>query len=152
MLSSRQRGFQWVKTFVEPRSATGDQSKIFSPYGTKPNYTNMQQVSSDNANEKAFGASLAYDFGEAFGRYGLSGLSSGVWDTQGWDAINPSTGMGIPNRNELDLWAQYRPTSGQLQGVRVKIQYSDLWQEGNVRNPQHELRIVVDYSVCSARR
>ena len=37
-------------------SMTGDESKIFSPYGTKPNYTDMQQVSFDNANEKAIGA------------------------------------------------------------------------------------------------
>jgi hypothetical protein len=55
--------------------------------------------------------------------------------------------MAIPNRNELDLWAQYRPTSGQLQGFRPRLQYSDLWQEGNMRNPQPEFRIVVDYTV-----
>lgn len=128
-------------------SATGDQQKIFSPYGTKPNYTDMQQVSFDNANEKAAGASLAYDLGYAFGKYGFSGLSVGIWDTQGWDAINPSTGAPIPDRNELDLWAQYRPTSGPLQGLRVKVQYSDLWQNGNIRNPQPEFRFIVDYTV-----
>ena len=44
-------------------SITGDESKIFSQYGTKPNYTDMQQVSFDNANEKAIGGSVAYDFG-----------------------------------------------------------------------------------------
>ena len=37
--------------------------RLFSPYGTKPNYTDMQQVSFDNANEKAVGGSVAYDFG-----------------------------------------------------------------------------------------
>ena len=62
-------------------SATGDQSKIFSPFGTKPNYTDMQQVSFDNAREKAVGASLAYDLGYAFGKYGLSGLTFGAWYT-----------------------------------------------------------------------
>jgi outer membrane porin, OprD family len=128
-------------------SATGDQQKIFSPFGTKPNYTDMQQVSFDNANEKAVGASLAYDLGYAFGKYGFSGLSVGVWDTQGWDAINPSTGAAIANRNELNVWAQYRPTSGPLQGLRVKVQYSDLWQAGNIRNPQPEFRFIVDYTV-----
>ena len=44
-------------------SITGDGSNIFSPYGTKPNYTDMQQASFDNAGEKAFGGSVAYDFG-----------------------------------------------------------------------------------------
>ena len=121
-------------------SVTGDQSKIFSPYGTKPNYTDMQQVSFDNAGERALGASAAYDFGYAFKEYGLAGLSAGVWDTQGWGAINPSTNATIADRNEL-------PTSGPLQGLRVKVQYSDLWQASNMRNPQPEFRFIVDYTV-----
>ena len=87
-------------------SATGDQQKIFSPFGTKPNYTDMQQVSFDNAREKAIGASVAYDFGYAFAKYGLTGLSAGVWFTQGWDAINPLTGLSIADRNELNVWLQ----------------------------------------------
>jgi hypothetical protein len=61
----------------------------------------MQQVSFDNAREKAIGASLAYHFGYAFGQYGLSGLSVGAWYTQGFDAINPVTGLGIADRREL---------------------------------------------------
>ena len=44
-------------------------SKIFSPFGTKPNYTDMQQVSFDNAGEKAIGGSVAYDFGYASGPF-----------------------------------------------------------------------------------
>jgi hypothetical protein len=128
-------------------SSTGDSSKIFSPFGSKPNYTDMQQVSFDNAGEKAFGGSGAYDFGHAFGEYGLSGLSAGVWDTQGWGAVTPGSGLRIPNQNELDLWLQYRPTTGPLQGFRLKTQYSNLWQQGNLRNPRSELRVVVDYTV-----
>jgi outer membrane porin, OprD family len=128
-------------------SATGDESKIFSPFGTKPNYTDMQQVSFDNAREKAVGASLAYDLGYAFGKFGLSGLTFGAWYTHGWDAINPATNAAIQNRDELDLWAQYRPSDGPLKGLRVKLQYSDLWQQGNVRSPQPEFRAIVDYTV-----
>lgn len=48
-------------------SITGDESKLYSPFGTKPNFTDMQQVSFDNASERAIGGSLAYDFGYAFG-------------------------------------------------------------------------------------
>jgi hypothetical protein len=128
-------------------SATGDASKIYSPFGSKPNYTNMQQVSFDNAGEKALGGSLAYDFGYAFAEYGLSGLSLGLWDTQGWSARNPATGARISDRNELNAWLQYRPTSGPLQGFRFKTQYSGIWQTGNTRNPQSELRVVLDYTV-----
>jgi outer membrane porin, OprD family len=128
-------------------SATGDQSKIYSPFGSKPNYTDMQQVSFDNAGEKAFGASIAYDLGYAFGKYGLSGFSVGVWDTQGWGALNPATGAAIADRNELDLWLQYRPSSGPLQGFRFKTQYASVWQSGNIRNPQPELRVILDYTI-----
>jgi hypothetical protein len=38
----------------------------------------MQQVSFDNAGEKAIGGSFAYDFGHGFG---LNGVSAGAWFT-----------------------------------------------------------------------
>ncbi len=103
----------------------------------------MQQVSFDNAGEKAIGGSAAYDFSSV----GLSGLSAGAWYTQGWGAINTSTNLGIPDRRELDLWIQYRPTEGPLKGFRLKTQYSNLWQQGNVRESQPEFRFIVDYTV-----
>jgi len=128
-------------------SITGNESKIFSPYGTKPNYDDMQQTSFDNANEKALGGSVAYDFAHAFGNVGLAGLTAGVWYTRGWDAINPATAAAIPDRNELDVWLQYRPSSEPLKGLRTKVQYSTVWQEGNVRVAQPEFRFIVDYTV-----
>ncbi len=124
-------------------SITGDGQKINSPFGTKPNYTDMQQVSFDNAGEKAIGGSVGYDFKNV----GLTGLTAGVWYAQGWGAINPSTALGIPNREELDLWIQYRPTEGPLKGLRVKSQYGNVWQQGNVRPTQPEFRLIVDYTV-----
>lgn len=128
-------------------SATGDQSKIFAPFGTKPNYTDMQQISFDNANEKAVGGSLAYDFGYAFSNVGLSGLSTGAWYTHGWGAIDPATGLGMANRDELDIWVQYRPSDGPFKGLRVKVQYGNVFQQGNFRDAQPELRFIVDYTV-----
>src|SRR6266436_4983470 len=124
-------------------SITGRGSSLYTPFGANPNYTAMQQLLFTNANEKAFGGSIAYDFGTV----GLSGLSAGAWYTQGWDAINSSTNVGIPDRNELDLWIQYRPTEGPLKGFRLKMQYANVWQQGNVRKPQPELQFVVDYTV-----
>jgi len=119
-------------------SITGDQSKLFSPFGTPPNYTYMRQVSFDNAGERAIGGSLAYVFGYAFSTIGFSGLNAGAWFTHGWGAVNPATSLGIPDRNELDLWLQYRPTEGPLKGLRIKTQYSNVWQHGDVRGTQPE--------------
>jgi hypothetical protein len=124
-------------------SITGDGSKIFSPFGTKPTFTDMQQVSFDNAGEKAVGGSVEYDFSAV----GLSGVSAGAWYTHGWDAINPATNLDIPDRNELDVWLQYRPTEGPLKGFRLKTQYANVWQQGNVRDTQPEFRFIVDYTV-----
>jgi hypothetical protein len=130
-------------TLFAAGSVTGDGSQLFSPYGTKANYTDMQQASFDNANEKAIGGSVAYDLGTV----GLSGVSAGAWYTHGWDAINTSSNLRIPNRNELDLWIQYRPTEGPLKGFRLKTQYANVWQQGNVRESQPEFRFIVDYTV-----
>jgi hypothetical protein len=124
-------------------SITGDESSIFSQYGTKPNYTDMQQSSFDKAGEKAIGGSVAYDFATV----GLPGVSTGAWYTHGWGAIDPSSNLGIPNRDELDLWIQYRPTEGPLKGFRLKTQYANVWQQGNVRESQPEFRFIVDYTV-----
>lgn len=131
-------------TLFTAGSATGSESNIFSPFGTKPNYTDMQQVSFDNAGEKAVGGSVAYDFGYAMG---IPGVSAGAWYTHGWDAINPATQAAISNRSELDIWLQYRPSDGPLKGFRMKTQYSSLWQQGNVRDVQPELRFIIDYTV-----
>ena len=127
-------------------SITDSSSKIYSPLGSEPNYTNMQQLSFNNAGEKAIGGSIAYSFDQAFGGVNLSGLSAGFWYAHGWDAVDPSTGVGIPHQDELDTWVQYRPTSGSLKGFGVKVQYSDVWQKGNVRETQPEFRFVVDYT------
>jgi hypothetical protein len=124
-------------------SMNGAGSNPISPFGGNPNYTSMQQVTFDNANEKAIGGSIAYEFGA----FGLSGLSTGVWYTRGWGAINPSTISGIPDRSELDLWIQYRPTEGPLKGFRLKLQYENVWQLGNVRDTQPQLQFIVDYTV-----
>ncbi|MET0677239.1 MAG: OprD family outer membrane porin [Bradyrhizobium sp.] len=128
-------------------SVTGSGSQIYSPFGNQPNYTNMQQVAFSNAGEKAIGASLAYEFGHAFKDIGLDGLSAGVWYSQGWDAINPVTNTAIPDRDELNLWLQYRPSEGPLKGLRVKAQYSSLRQAGNVRSDQPEFRFLADYTI-----
>jgi hypothetical protein len=130
-------------TFFVAGSITGDESTIFSPFGSKQNYTDMQQVSFDNPDEKALGASLAYDFKSV----GLPGWSAGVWYTQGWDAVNATTGLAIPDRDEWDVWLQYRPTEGPFKGFRFKTQYGVVRQDGNVRDTQPEFRVILDYTV-----
>ena len=128
-------------------SATGEQSKIFNTFAFKPTYTVMLQQSFENAGEKALGANVAYDFGDASSPMRLAGLSAGAWYSHGWSALNPSTALRIPGRDELDIWIQYRPSEGPLKGLRVKMQYSNVWQQGNVRDRQPELQFITDYTI-----
>jgi hypothetical protein len=51
------------------------------------------------------------------------------------------------DRRELDVWLQYRPTEGPFKGFRLKTQYANVWQEGNVRDSQPEFRFIIDYTV-----
>lgn len=131
-------------TLFAAGSITGDDSKIYSPFGTKPNYTDMQEVSFDNAGEKAIGASIAYDFGYSLN---LPGFSIGTWYTIGSDSIDTTTDTEISRRSELDVWMQYRPSKGQWKGLRLKAQYADVWQADNVRDSQPELRLIADYTI-----
>jgi hypothetical protein len=50
------------------------------------------------------------------------------------------------------VWLQYRPTEGPLKGFRLKVQYADVWQQVNVRNPASEFRFIVDYTVLFKNR
>ena len=70
-----------------------------------------------------------------------------MWYTVGWDAFDAVKNAAIHNRNEFDVWLQYRPSEGPLKGLRIKTQYSNVWQNGNVRDTQPEFRFIVDYTV-----
>ena len=85
------------------------------PYTVGP----VEKKTVSHAPGMIFGGSVAYDFGYA----SLSGLSAGAWYTQGWGALDPVTNFAIPDRSELDLWIQYRPSEGPQKGLRVKTQY-----------------------------
>ena len=127
-------------------SATGDASKIYSPFGSKPNYTNMQQVSFDNAGKKALGGSIAYDFGHAFAKYGLSGLSLGLWDTQGCARVTRPPGPASgPQRTQY--LAAIPPDIGSAPRLPLQNPVFRHLAGGNTRNPQSELRVVLDYTV-----
>src|SRR5258708_36662464 len=107
----------------------------------------MKQICFDNAGEKAVGAGLVYNFTRELGRVGVGGTNAGAWYAHGWGGYDPTTGLGIPNRDELDLWLQYRPSEGLLKGFRLRVQYANVWQQGNLRDPQPELRFIVGYTV-----
>jgi hypothetical protein len=129
-------------------STTGTGADIRSPFGSKPNYTDMQQVSFDRAGEDAVVVGAAYDFT----RHGWDGLSVGASLGHGVDAINPTTGDGLPDRTEYDIFLQYRPAQGHWQGFRFQAKYANVFGDGlGVRSHQPELRLIADYAVLLKR-
>jgi outer membrane porin, OprD family len=124
-------------------STTGNENAINFPLGTKPNYTDLQQLSFDNAGEEAagLGATLKLD------KLGLKDVTATAFFVWGWDAINPTTNASLPNEQELDLALRWQPSDGRWKGLSVWARYADVFSTGTARDTQPEFRFIVDYTV-----
>src|SRR5262245_9344568 len=124
-------------------STTGKENEINFPLGTKPNYTDLQQLSFDNAGEEAagLGATLKLD------KIGLKDVTATAWFVWGWDAIDPTTNASLPNEQELNLALRWQPTEERWKGLSVWARYSDVFSTGSARDTQPEFRFIVDYTV-----
>jgi outer membrane porin, OprD family len=124
-------------------STTGNENAINFPLGTKPNYTDLQQLSFDNAGEEAagLGATLKLD------KIGLKDVTATAFFVWGWDAINPTTNASLPNEQELDLALRWQPSDGRWKGLSVWARYADVFSTGTARDTQPEFRFIVDYTI-----
>lgn len=127
-------------------SSTGEAAAIQAPFGSKPNYTDLPQVSFERAGEDALVLGLTYDF-EAMG---WRGLTAGLHYGWGRNAIDPLTAAALPDQNELSLIAQFEVQTGPWKGLRLTTRYSDLISPpGGAHQP--EVRLILDYTVLIAR-
>ncbi len=125
-------------------STTGNDAAINFPLGTKPNYTDLQQVSFDRAGEDAAGVGLTLKLD----RLGLKDTTAAAWYVWGWDAIDAATNASLPDRQELDLSIRYRPTDGLWKGVSLWARYGHVFSNGaGMRDDQPERRLIADYTV-----
>jgi hypothetical protein len=67
--------------------------------GTKPNYTDLQQLSFDRAGKEVAGLGVTLKLD----KIGLKDVTATAFFVWGWDAIDPSTNASLPNEQELDL-------------------------------------------------
>ena len=113
------------------------------PYGEIPVYTSMHQSSFERAGEDAYVVMLPYDVT----KIDIDGLKCLVGFGQGVDAIDPSTGNPLPNRNLYNFRLDYEPSSGPLEGFRMQISYADerLLNAPTPRPDQTQYRAVVNY-------
>ena len=86
-------------------TATGSGSALQTPYGDPPGYFTFQENNFDEARQKAWGVAARYDFGPGTLLPGahIPGLSLLVRYAEGRDAINASTGVGLPTLREGNL-------------------------------------------------
>ena len=86
-------------------SATGEGSALQTPYGDPPGYFTFQENNFDQARQKAWGLAARYDFGPGTVLPGahIPGFSVLVRYAEGRDAINSSTGVGLPTVREGNL-------------------------------------------------
>jgi hypothetical protein len=135
--------FGWrgaVVTFAA--SVVDDEAGIRKPWGGTPSYLSIQRLDFDRAGEKSllFGLSYNTEF------FSSLGLSSYINIARGWDAENPTTGAGLPDRMEYDVTVDYKPPSGFLEGLWLRARYNWIDTDGDGENI-HDFRLIINYTL-----
>jgi hypothetical protein len=111
---------------------------IRSRFGSIPSYLDRMQHSFARANEDALGLTLTWrPCGQGAGPWSVR------WDvTQGWNGEND--GGGRSDRLESGLMLDFRPETGRLDGVWLRLRGSVLYDDEQERT-QNEVRLELQY-------
>jgi len=133
----------WV--FTGAVSQVGDEASIEKPFGFSTSYTAMIVTNFHQASVRGYLLSLSYDLE----KIGLEGVKLHAAWGKGTGTPDLATNGGFANQEELDLRFVYEPHRGQLQGLRVELEYID-WQVFDAGLPSDDLtqfRAIVNYAV-----
>lgn len=121
---------------------TASGNKIQSPWGIYPGYlqTIGTQQPFNNANEKALGLGVVYDFSKV----ALPGLTVFSFIGRGVDSINPVTGAHLPNEMEYDLVLDYQPP--EMKGLWFRFM-SGLFAPDDAARLGYQVRFVTNWDV-----
>jgi hypothetical protein len=122
-------------------TSTDGEEQIRSPWGSDPSYLARMQKNFNRAGEDAWGVGVSYHFA----RLGLPDVSTVVSYTSGQNAKNVETGSSLPDREEVDLTLDYRPSEGRLRGVWLRARASFL--EDDPGGTTSELRLLLNYDL-----
>ncbi|MCP4781698.1 MAG: OprD family porin [Hyphomicrobium sp.] len=103
-------------------STNSDDAPIRSPFGSPPGHTALNDFNFERAGEDAIVFGADYDLSVVV----TDGLKVRIEYGQGKDAVDPATGLPLPDRSELDLSLRYRPTSGPLENFDLRLDYCTL--------------------------
>src|SRR5262245_14843456 len=127
-------------------SATGEGSALRTPYGDPPGYFTFQENNFDQARQKAWGLAARYDFGPGTLVPGvhIPGLSVLVRYAEGRDAINASTGVGLPTVREGDLDVIWNIPG--VPGLQFRFRNAYVAESGQ-RRVSPAFRIILNYEL-----
>ena len=122
---------------------TGSDAGIRSPFGSKPTYLSLMLFEFDRAAERAWLLGLSYRFDDL----GLPSWSFVLNHAQGHGGRDLALGAE-DRRRETDLTVDYRPESGKLAGLWLRLRYADA-TEGDRRLQQW--RVILNYMIAFGR-
>jgi hypothetical protein len=121
---------------------TGD-AAIRKPFGGTPGFTSSMIFDFDRANEDAWRIGLSQNFA----KLGLPGVSLIVNYTE---SRNSTTDIGepLPDADELDITADFRPEEGFFKGIWLRVRYSDA-NRGSPVADREDWRITLNYGISA---
>jgi outer membrane porin, OprD family len=130
-------------TFTLAYSRDSSGADLQSPWGGYPGYTSVQVQDFKRAGESAFMVKGSYEFS----LLGLDGLAGYLLWVHGWGAVDPDTGLPVYNQNEYNGDLQWRPKTGSLKGLWIRLRYAhvDQWEHGD--STDDELRVIINYDL-----
>lgn len=120
-------------------SANGDGAAIRSPFGGDPSFTSLMLSDFNLANQKTYRIGLSYT-GAAFGFPGLSGFINYARSN---DARVALTGTPLPDDEEFDITADFRPRSGMFNGAWLRARYGVINPGGS--RERYNVRITLNW-------
>ena len=128
-----------ILTLAATNTATG--ASIQSPYGGRPSYLSIIRQDFDRANEVGLLVGLSYDFTK-LNLPGLSAFTNFAWGNNAEDNV---TKESLPDATEYNFTMDYRPKSGALNGLWLRMRYAYVDFEGG--ESTEDKQVILNYSL-----
>jgi hypothetical protein len=109
--------------------------------GGTPGFTSDMLFDFDRRNEQAFRAGLSFNLW----RFGRSGIGIIANYTKGRNAES-ADGVALPDAEEFEVTADFRPPEGLLEGFWLRIRYSD-GDRGLPEADRRDVRVILNYTL-----
>ena len=120
---------------------SGRGAELRNPWGGNPYYNEMMLEGFDRPGERAWRLAVTLT-GTPWGRSAWSGdVSIG----HGYDARQEESLVNLPSVNEVDVTIDYRPQSGPLNGLWLRVRYAESESSDDIR--RRNIRLILNYEL-----